>query len=85
MVHAMVICISALCVYDGYTILKTISAHFEMTRTSRVPSATAELLVLNMCPYILQRSSSKLPGLPWIWISMDISMDIMSAHLLIDY
>jgi len=22
-------------------------------------------------------------GLPWIWISMDISMDIMLAHLLI--
>jgi len=23
------------------------------------------------------------PGLPWIWISMDISMDIVLSHLLI--
>jgi len=42
--------ISALCVYDGYTILKTILPHFQMTRTSRGPSATAELLVLVSCP-----------------------------------
>jgi len=27
--------------------------------------------------------SHQQPGLPWIWISMDISMDIMLAHLLI--
>jgi len=44
-VHAMAKCISALCVYDEYTILETISPHFQMTRTSRGPSATAELLV----------------------------------------
>jgi len=36
-----------LCVYDGYTILKTILPHLQMTRTSRGPSATAELLVNN--------------------------------------
>jgi len=27
--------------------------------------------------------SCQVSGLPWIWISMDISMDIMLAHLLI--
>ena len=57
---------SALCVYDGYTqcclqtqytilCLQTTYLHIQMTRTSRGPSATAELLVYKSYTYVHKR------------------------------